>query len=100
MNQQCNGVGRCLRQRLERCVITELLTPRHILRSHSSIGPQRHHAAGMIAILTQFGLGSLANSLRAIDGVHEPWNMLSLEPHTHGDFDSLDLWFEGTDTVC
>jgi len=38
-------------------------------------------------------------ALEAVDGVHEIWNLLSLEHNLHSKFDSLDLWFEGTDNV-
>lgn len=50
-------------------------------------------------ILRQFGLEGLAEALEVVDGVHEIWNLLSLDPHLHSEFDRLDLWFEGTSKV-
>ncbi|KAF9643148.1 hypothetical protein BDM02DRAFT_3104817 [Thelephora ganbajun] len=56
-----------------------------------------HYAAGVMAILRQFGLGHLSLALEAIDGVHETWNLLSLQHDLHNKFDLLGLWFESTD---
>jgi len=61
---------------------------------------QTHYAAGVLSTLKQFGIEDLATALQAVDGAHEIWNLLSLEHNLHSKFDSLDLWFEGTDKVC
>ena len=53
-----------------------------------------------MAILDHFGLTALTGALKKSGGVHEVWNLLSLEPNLHSKFDRLDLWFEHTPQVC
>ena len=60
---------------------------------------QTHYAAGAMAILEHFGLTALTDALKKSGGVHEAWNLLSLEPNLHTKFDRLDLWFERTSQV-
>ena len=67
--------------------------------SFSSPITQTYYAAGVLATLRQFGLEDLAMAFEAVDGVHEFWNLLSLEHHLHQRFDHLDLWFEGISKV-
>ena len=38
-------------------------------------------------------------AFEAVNGVHEFWNLLSLQRDLHQRFDRLDLWFEGTSKV-
>lgn len=61
---------------------------------------QESHAATAMAILKDFGLGSLVDGLIAADGVHDLGNILSLSPDMHSHFDELSMWFEATDMVC
>ena len=61
---------------------------------------QTEHAVIAMAVLSHFGLQNLVSDLLAEDGVHDTGNLLSLEPNIHSMFDSLELWFEGTDEVC
>jgi len=57
-------------------------------------------AAGALAILEHFGLTALTDALKKSGGIHEVWNLLSLEPNLHSKFDHLNLWFESTSQVC
>ena len=66
----------------------------------SVITLQTRHAAGVMGVLTQFGLGELAGALQVVDGINEVWNLLSIEPNVHFFFECFDLWFEGTGEVC
>jgi len=52
-----------------------------------------------MAILEHFGLTALTDALKKSGGVHEVWNLLSLEPNLHSKLDRLDLWFEHTPQV-
>jgi hypothetical protein len=52
-----------------------------------------------MAILDQFGLKDLVERFKESGGVHEIWNMLTLEQNLHTMFDRLDLWFESTPEV-
>lgn len=61
---------------------------------------QTHHAASVMAILETFGLADLAGEFKKLGGVHQPWNMLTLEHNLHNKFDNLELWFKHTDQVC
>lgn len=51
-------------------------------------------------MLELFGWGEFTEAFRKSGGVHEIWNLLSLEPNLHAKFDHLNLWFESTDQVC
>ncbi|KAF9643386.1 hypothetical protein BDM02DRAFT_3273075 [Thelephora ganbajun] len=83
---------------VEAChILSESTTQGVGASEESSVVNKTHYAPGVLAILTQFGLERLAKALEAVNGVHEVWNLLSLEPHIHADFDSLKLWFESTD---
>ncbi|KAF9645780.1 hypothetical protein BDM02DRAFT_3119694 [Thelephora ganbajun] len=77
-------------------ILSESTTQGVGLNTKGSIANKADHAAGVLAILSQFGLGHLSDALAAVGGVHEVWNLLSLESDLHSDFDSLDLWFEST----
>ncbi|KAF8549144.1 hypothetical protein OG21DRAFT_1421787, partial [Imleria badia] len=57
---------------------------------------ENHYAAGAMAILECFGLSNFTEAFKRQGGVHEFWNLLSLEPNLHRKFDTLDLWFEST----
>ncbi|KAF9062785.1 hypothetical protein BDP27DRAFT_1300150 [Rhodocollybia butyracea] len=59
--------------------------------------PARDHAAGVMAILTQFGLEQLVDELIQKGGIHSLRNLLSLISPLHLPFDRLDLWFDETD---
>ena len=52
---------------------------------------QMYHAAGVMTILRAFGLKALTQVLESVDGVHEVWNLLSLEPNLHTPFDHIYL---------
>ncbi|KAF9645778.1 hypothetical protein BDM02DRAFT_3189404 [Thelephora ganbajun] len=77
-------------------ILSESTTQGVGLNTKGSIANKADHAAGVLAILSQFGLGHLSDALAAVGGVHEVWNLLSLESNLHSHFDSLDLWFEST----
>lgn len=49
--------------------------------------------------MEQFGLTDLAEAFDRPGGVHEVWNLLSLEPNLHANFARLDLWFDRIDLV-
>jgi len=70
--------------------------------NHHSCSPilQTHHAAGVMTIPQQFGLGSLGASLQAAGGVHKLFDLLSLQSDMHIAFDRLNpVSFEATDKV-
>ena len=75
----------------------------HILNESmmQGIGPiaQSDYPASILTVMRQFGLGRLVDAVTAANGVHEIWNILSLEKNLHSKFDDLDLWFEGTSEV-
>ena len=52
-----------------------------------------------MAILRRFGLEDLAQGFEVVDGVHEIWNLLSLDRTLRAWFGGLDLWLEGTGKV-
>lgn len=60
---------------------------------------QTHYATGAMAILEHFGFPKFTEVFKRPGGVHQVWNILSLEPNLHFDFDNLNLWFEHTDQV-
>jgi len=60
---------------------------------------QTNYAAGALSVLKQVGLGDLAVALEAVGGVHEIWNLLSLQRDPRSRFNSLDLWFDGTSNI-
>ncbi|KAF9643997.1 hypothetical protein BDM02DRAFT_3122647 [Thelephora ganbajun] len=62
----------------------------------SSVVNKTHFAPGVMAILRQFGLEHLSLALEAVDGVHQIWNLLSLELNLHSDLGRFNLWFEST----
>ncbi|KAG6375712.1 hypothetical protein JVT61DRAFT_3287 [Boletus reticuloceps] len=55
-----------------------------------------YHAAGAMAILESFGFSNFTEAFRKSGGVDQVWNLLSLEPNLHKNFDTLRLWFEHT----
>ena len=65
---------------------------------HSTV-IQTHYASGTIAILKSFGFSDFTEVFNQSGGVHEVWNLLSLQTDLHAMFDQLDLWFESTDEV-
>ncbi|KAF9645735.1 hypothetical protein BDM02DRAFT_3262713 [Thelephora ganbajun] len=77
-------------------ILSESMTQGIGLNEKGSIANKTDYAAGVLAILSQFGLGYLSGALAAVNGVHEVWNLLSLQCDLHSDFDSLNLWFEST----
>ena len=60
---------------------------------------QTQFAASAMAILDSFGFSKFTKAFRQSGGVHEVWNLLSLEPNLHKSFDLLEMWFEGTQKV-
>ena len=52
-----------------------------------------------MAILETLGLGHLADAFRQPGGIHQVWNLVSLEPNLRTKFDRMDLWFEHTRQV-
>ena len=52
-----------------------------------------------MAILESFGFSEFAEAFRQSGGIHEVWNLLSLEPNLHKLFNILQMWFEGTQKV-
>ena len=52
-----------------------------------------------MAILETLGLGHLAEAFRQPGGIHQVWNLVSLEPNLRTKFDRLNLWFENTGQV-
>jgi len=60
---------------------------------------QARHTAGVISSLQQFGLEDLAMSLQALGGVHQIWNLLSLQCDIHNAFGCLNLSFRATEKV-
>jgi len=52
-----------------------------------------------MALLEQFGFSRFTEAFKKSGGVHEVWNLLSLEPNLRSKFDKLNLWFEHTDKV-
>ena len=61
---------------------------------------QTHYAAGAMALLESFGFSHFTEAFKQKGGVHEVWNLLTLDSHLHAKFDCLDLWFERTGQVC
>ena len=59
-----------------------------------------HYATGAMAMLEQFGFSNLTEAFKQSGGVHQVWNLLSLEYNLHSKFNRLELWFESTDKVC
>ena len=51
-------------------------------------------AAGILAVLTQFGLNGTSRALLAAGGVCQIWSPLSLQRNVHQRLGSLDLWHE------
>lgn len=49
-----------------------------------------------MALLDSFGFSQFTEAFRKSGGVHEVWNLLSLDPNLHRTLDRLDMWFEGT----
>ncbi|KAF9646068.1 hypothetical protein BDM02DRAFT_3156687 [Thelephora ganbajun] len=74
----------------------------HILNESTTQGvgmgeeSSTHYTAGVMAILRQFGLEHLSLALETVDGVHQIWNLLSLQFDLHSDLGRLNLWFEST----
>ena len=60
---------------------------------------QTHYAATAMAILKDFGFGSLAEGFLAKNGVHDLGNLLSLDHGIHLKFDKVNLWFDGAKEV-
>jgi len=48
-------------------------------------------------MLANFGFSRFTEAFSKSGGVHEVWNLLSLEPFVHRKFDILELWFEHTE---
>ncbi|KAI9573823.1 hypothetical protein HD554DRAFT_2251697 [Boletus coccyginus] len=55
-----------------------------------------YYAAGAIAILNSFGWSNFTEAFIQQGGVHEAWNLLSLQEDLHHKFNALKLWFECT----
>ena len=68
-------------------------------RCHSFLPFAQTHSS-ILEILGNFGLEILADALREPDGIHKPWNLLSLEYHVHSQFVRSYLWFESIGEVC
>ena len=69
----------------------------HFLQS--SVAPLVQTGYASTAILDSFGLKELTGKLLTVNGIHEPTNLLSLDPVCHHYFDDLNLWFEHTEEV-
>lgn len=52
-----------------------------------------------MAILDSLGFSDFIEAFRQSGGVHQVWNLLSLDGHLHKKFDLLEMWFEGTEKV-
>ena len=60
---------------------------------------QTRTAAGALSILESFGFSKFTKAFKEAGGVHNVWNLLTLEYNLHTLFDSLKLWFEHTEKV-
>ncbi|KAF8445072.1 hypothetical protein L210DRAFT_3476143 [Boletus edulis BED1] len=54
------------------------------------------YAAGAMALLESIGLSDFTEAFRNSGGIHQVWNLLSLEPNLCEKCDALELWFEHT----
>jgi len=61
---------------------------------------QAYRSAGVIAMPNHLGLEDCSCLLSPTDGTHQIYNLLSLQHDLRLRFGRLDLWFEGTNTVC
>ena len=61
---------------------------------------QTRTAIGALSILESFGFSKLSNAFKEVGGVHQVWNLLTLECDLRSLFDTLELWFEHTEKVC
>ena len=52
-----------------------------------------------MAVLDSFGFSQFTEAFRKSGGVHEVWNLLSLDHNLHQTFDRLGMWFEGAEKV-
>ncbi|KAI9567170.1 hypothetical protein HD554DRAFT_2220399 [Boletus coccyginus] len=57
---------------------------------------EARYASGPMAMLDSFGWSHLTEAFIRQGGVHEVWNLLSLQRDLHDEFDTLGLWFEST----
>ena len=64
------------------------------LTVHSPYPLPNRNAAGILAVLTQFGLNEISCALLAAGGVCQIWSPLSLQRNVHQRLGSLDLWHE------
>jgi hypothetical protein len=53
-----------------------------------------------MAVLEQFGFSEFSVAFKKAGGVHEIWNMISLQHDLHNKFDRLDMWLKETEKVC
>jgi hypothetical protein len=53
-----------------------------------------------MALLEQFGFSEFSDAFTKVGGVHEIWNMFSLQYDLHNKFDNLDMWLKETEKVC
>ncbi|KAI3619080.1 hypothetical protein WG66_012346 [Moniliophthora roreri] len=59
---------------------------------------RQEHAATALATLKSFGLNTLVDKILQ-RGVHDPTNLLTMSISWHAQFNSLELWLEGTSTA-
>lgn len=53
-----------------------------------------------VLILESFGFSNFAEALKEPGGIHQTWNLLSLEHNLYQKFDALEMWLESTQQVC
>ncbi|KAG6378378.1 hypothetical protein JVT61DRAFT_12633 [Boletus reticuloceps] len=60
---------------------------------------QTQHAADTMAILESFGFSEFTKAFKQSGGIHQVWNLLSLQHDINYNFGKLDMWFESTDQL-
>ncbi|KAG6371800.1 hypothetical protein JVT61DRAFT_9155 [Boletus reticuloceps] len=56
-----------------------------------------YFTASALGILESFGFSEFSDKFNKSEGIHEVWNLLSLEHNVHQRFDNFELWFEATE---
>ncbi|KAF8120382.1 hypothetical protein EV363DRAFT_1190685, partial [Boletus edulis] len=72
----------------------------HILNEPTTQGNDPEgDSSSALAILESFGFSEFSDKFNKSEGIHEVWNLLSLEHNVHQRFDNFELWFEATEEL-
>ncbi|KAF8130726.1 hypothetical protein EV363DRAFT_1450500 [Boletus edulis] len=96
-----NDYQACMKAKAEREKLPlARLEVAHILNEPTTQGNDPEgDSSSALAILESFGFSEFSDKFNKSEGIHEVWNLLSLEHNVHQRFDNFELWFEATEEL-